>query len=743
MRRNKNPGFLNRIREYLGTSPRRRRKVILIAASFLLLYIYLVATTQFGSFFSRAQLSDYEVGRVADKDLILQQELVYVDEEATALKIAAKMQLVRPIFEVEEEVTARSLKLLSSFVDAVEEAVAARLPDDTAVLQVESEFPGLFSTEELQDILMVARSPFGLGYCEDILKRIMRFGLVRFPDQWEPENGEIIDIWRLRNGSREHEELALDQLYTVDNLNDRVREELAGQGISSGFIPIYASIIEVFAAANTFYDEEQTLRNRERAKQEVEPVVIRLEAGETIVRRGFIVTEEEMEKIRALGSYSSTINTVGVIGTGIFLAVLYLLAFWLLGPRYAKAELKHGQLYLILGMAVTYLILAVLIAKLVQLPDWLPVSLLLPTALIAMLLALLVSPRTAVSLTIVLTFSLIFVNRSNPFELVFAFLSGISASFVVLGADKRLDLVKATLYLVLLHLGIVGVIAFLAQLQLLPVLTLAGWAVMNGLFCSVLNLGLLPFFEHLLNIPTTFRLIELSDLNTPLFRRMLTLAPGTYSHSVSVANMAESAAREIGANPLLARVGAYYHDIGKIDQSQYFVENQPDSANKHDDLKPSLSAAVIKSHVKIGIEKARELKLPEEVVEVVAQHHGSGLINYFYVEALKADGKTKPEDFSYNGTPPASREAAVVMLADSIEASSRTLTNPTVAKLEKHIWKLIMQKFETRQLDNCDLTFKDLDKIKQTFVQILAGHFHTRIEYPEQPERKGEDKADR
>jgi putative nucleotidyltransferase with HDIG domain len=217
---------------------------------------------------------------------------------------------------------------------------------------------------------------------------------------------------------------------------------------------------------------------------------------------------------------------------------------------------------------------------------------------------------------------------------------------------------------------------------------------------------------------------------------MLTLAPGTYSHSVSVANLAESAAREIGANSLLARVGAYYHDIGKIDQSEYFVENQPDSSNKHDELKPSLSAAVIKSHVKIGIEKARELKLPEEVIEIVAQHHGSGLINYFYSEALKADGGTKPEDFSYNGMPPASREAAVVMLADTVEASTRTLSNPTVAKLDKFIWKQMMNKFETHQLDNCDLTFKDLEKIKGTFVQILAGHFHTRIEYPDQKESK-------
>jgi len=353
-----------------------------------------------------------------------------------------------------------------------------------------------------------------------------------------------------------------------------------------------------------------------------------------------------------------------------------------------------------------------------------------------MLLAILVSPRIAVNLGLVLSISLLLINRSNPFEFVFAFFSGVAAAIVVLGADKRFELVRSTLYLVLAHIGITSVIGFLGRLQPGQFMSLAGFAVLNSLFCSILNIGLLPFFEHLLNIPTSFRLIELSDLNTPLFRRMLTLAPGTYSHSVSVANLAESAAREIGANSLLARVGAYYHDIGKIDQSEYFVENQPDNDNKHSELKPSLSAAVIKSHVKIGIEKARELKLPEEVIEIVAQHHGSGLINYFYVEALKADGGTKPEDYSYNGVPPTSREAAVVMLADTVEAATRTLANPTVAKLDKFIWKQIMSKFENHQLDNCDLTFKDLEKIKRTFVQILAGHFHTRIEYPEQKEGK-------
>jgi putative nucleotidyltransferase with HDIG domain len=224
-------------------------------------------------------------------------------------------------------------------------------------------------------------------------------------------------------------------------------------------------------------------------------------------------------------------------------------------------------------------------------------------------------------------------------------------------------------------------------------------------------------------------------LNAPIFKRMLSLAPGTYNHSIMVANMAESACIEIGANALLARVGAYYHDIGKVDQSKYYIENQREY-NRHDDLKPSLSAAVIKSHLKLGIEKAKELGLPKEVIEIVSQHHGRGLISYFYQRALKADTdeKVSSDDYRYSGDWPKTKEAAVVMLADAVEAVSRTLKKPTIARLDKMVWEIIMDRFNAGGLNQSNLTFNDLDKIKDSFVQILAGYFHTRIEYPKQKE---------
>jgi len=247
-------------------------------------------------------------------------------------------------------------------------------------------------------------------------------------------------------------------------------------------------------------------------------------------------------------------------------------------------------------------------------------------------------------------------------------------------------------------------------------------------------LAVLPVLEQSMNLPTRFRLLELSDVNAAALKELLTQAPGTYAHSMNVAHLAEAAAEDIGANPLLARVGAYYHDIGKTEQPEYFVENQR-GTNKHDDINPRLSATVIRSHVKIGIEKAKELKLPKAVVDIIAQHHGNSVIAWFYDKAKKADESIRKEDFSYPGSPPANKESGIVMLADAVEASSRTLKKPSVPRLDAHVRQLILDKVLEGQLDDCALTLRDLEVIRHSFVRIMAGQFHTRIEYPKQREQ--------
>jgi putative nucleotidyltransferase with HDIG domain len=303
-----------------------------------------------------------------------------------------------------------------------------------------------------------------------------------------------------------------------------------------------------------------------------------------------------------------------------------------------------------------------------------------------------------------------------------------AATWSVRDAESRMDLVLAGLRICLLEAAVAAVLAFPGATGFPGVAWPALWGGANGLFSSLLALGAFPVLEQLLNAPTRFRLIELSDLNAPILKRLLAVAPGTYSHSVSVSHLAESACRDIGADALLARVGAYYHDIGKIEQPEYFVENQA-GYNRHDDMNPRLSATVIRSHVKLGVEKARALGLPDEVVAIVAEHHGNGLITWFYDRASK-DESVDPEDFSYPGQPPTSKESAVVMLADAAEAASRALKKPTAARLDGLIKDIILERFNGGQFERCDLTFRDLETIRGSFTRILAGHFHARIEYP-------------
>jgi putative nucleotidyltransferase with HDIG domain len=253
----------------------------------------------------------------------------------------------------------------------------------------------------------------------------------------------------------------------------------------------------------------------------------------------------------------------------------------------------------------------------------------------------------------------------------------------------------------------------------------------------VISLGTIPFFEIILNIPTNFRLLELADLNSPIIKKIQMEAPGTYHHSINVANMAENAATYINANPLLVRVASLYHDIGKIPNSQYYIENIRGEENKHDFIKPSLSNSILKAHVKIGVEMAREFKLPIEVIEIIEQHHGTSLMRYFYHQALESKdngSEIEKQDYHYPGPKPQTREAAIVMLADTLEAASRTLHNPSAKRIEELVNEIVESNFRAGQLNESSLTLRGLMKISIVFRRYLTGVFHSRIDYPDDRE---------
>jgi len=258
--------------------------------------------------------------------------------------------------------------------------------------------------------------------------------------------------------------------------------------------------------------------------------------------------------------------------------------------------------------------------------------------------------------------------------------------------------------------------------------------VVNGLVVAVLATGLLPLLEHPFGRTTVFTLLELSNLNAPILKHLVLAAPGTYHHSIMVGTLAESAAEAIGANALLCRVGAYYHDIGKTRHPGYFIENHADAGTRHERLAPSLSRAIVMSHIKEGIEIAREHGLPEILVDMIPQHHGTRLVSFFYQRAKEAADPdhqaVSEEDYRYPGPRPQTREAAILMLADTVEAATRVLSDPTPARIRGVVQKIINAIFVDAQLDECDLTLRDLHIIANSFVRILTGFFHQRIEYP-------------
>ncbi|MBE0417030.1 MAG: HDIG domain-containing protein, partial [Coriobacteriia bacterium] len=267
-------------------------------------------------------------------------------------------------------------------------------------------------------------------------------------------------------------------------------------------------------------------------------------------------------------------------------------------------------------------------------------------------------------------------------------------------------------------------------------LSAAANGALGGLFSAVLGYGLLPFFEYVFRVTTDIRLIELASPGHPLMRRLMVEAPGTYSHSVITGNLAEAAAEAIGANPLLARVGAYYHDIGKIRRPGFFVENQAGSDNPHDETTPSLSAIIITAHVREGLELAREHRLPPEIIDIIEQHHGDSLVSYFYKKATETEGPVAEADYRYAFSRPQSREAALVMLADSAEAAVRAVKKPSLPRVEAAVRRVVDGKVADGQLHDSHLTLADVDRIVQVYSTMLVSIYHPRIEYPEAMPRR-------
>jgi len=357
----------------------------------------------------------------------------------------------------------------------------------------------------------------------------------------------------------------------------------------------------------------------------------------------------------------------------------------------------------------------------------------IPFSLIPMLATLLFSDlRISLLLTVASAVSVSSIAGMHYYLAILFLISGLVASIFALGSRRRIVIIRAGFITGLAQALVLFLVDRFLPAEPAKYLIL----LINGVVSSILVLGVLPVFEYLFRTPTDISLLELADFDQPLLKRMIMEAPGTYHHSLVVGNLSEAACQAIGAHALLARIGAYYHDIGKLHKPNYFNENQALPDNKHESLTPTMSKMVIMNHVKEGEELAKRYKLNSRLVDFICQHHGTSLVYFFYrraLENIEDEGKVQEEGFRYPGPKPATKETAVVLLADSVEAAMRSLKDPGPAKIEELVHKIINNKFIDGQLDSCDLTLRDLEKISAVFVRILSGIYHSRVTYPEKP----------
>ncbi len=506
------------------------------------------------------------------------------------------------------------------------------------------------------------------------------------------------------------------------------------------------SILKKLIQPNLTFNKAETEKRILSAVEEVKPVYFQVQKNEMIVREGEKIGYLELAKLDAFYKTvaDSKISGMTVI-LGIFCTVLFLtllLYFWRT-RNWLKAPARSNLDFLVFAIVAILQILFVKAGIFISIAinrafPSIPVDacyFAIPFACGAMIIAVLVNRNVAMIISVMTSFLISLLFDEKIIFPLFSFLGSIAASYHIVNSRQRSTFLKVGIFLGIINLAAILCLNLLSGHLLNDLLIRLAMGFLGGIITGVMVAGITPVFESLFGFITYIKLLELANLNQPLFQRMIIEAPGTYHHSIIVASLVEAAAEAIGANSLLAKVSSYYHDIGKLAKPHYYIENQPGYNNRHDKLSPKMSSLIIISHVKEGCELATRVKLGQPIINIIREHHGTSLVSYFYDKAKKDKDESirslTDSDFRYPGPIPQTKEAGLVMLGDVIEASSRTLTNPTPARIRSLVRERIARIYTDGQLDDCELTLKNLSTIAETFTRILTGIFHHRVDYPE------------
>lgn len=614
---------------------------------------------------------------------------------------------VRSVYSVDENAKGAVLQTLEGLLDAVEQVANLYLPPEDGKSEV-TEAQLSTANQQLAPVEITSEELVALGAADEkTLDALLR-------------RAEEIVTETMDNNLRESE---------IDASVQKIQSALLRERYPSLLVSVVSKAVRASLQPNYFYDEAATENARQAERDKVETVT-RIK-GEVIVSDGEIVTDAQYEMLKALGMIKESTLDISLY-YGVALLIVLLLA--------------SASLYLYLFEEQTFKSLRTLILICVICVVEMGASLLvrevtpylMPSTLALLLLCQLVSRRSAIYLNIVMAIviSLFASTSSGLFNMtmftvmVNTLTSGMLALLIFKKRQQRTTTLLAGFMMGMSNMVSTFAVGLVNNNNLMTVLGMAEWAAGSSILASVLCIAIMPLLEWMFNVVTPSKLIELSNPNQPLLRRLLLEAPGTYHHSIIVANLAEAAANEVGANALLARVGAYYHDVGKLKRPGYFKENQMGD-NPHDRTDPRVSTAILTAHPRDGAQLAKNERIPDAIVDIIRSHHGDSPVLYFYNKSRQENGDdVNIDDFRYDGPRPASREAAIVMLADTVEAAARSMPNPDADKLNTLIRTLVHQKLDDGQLDHCELTFADLDRICSSFLTVLSGVFHERIEYP-------------
>jgi len=667
----------------------------------LLGLLMLVLTVTLSSNFLLEGVS-LSIGEIAPRDITAPRTIEFIDRYKTQQLETKAMESVERVYDFKLEPINQVKLDISTTFNRILEARNSKEKLADKIQGLKENLPVKLSEKAINTSLTLA--PGKLGELEEISSKLVE---------------QMLDA-----GVKDEK---------IQEARNKLGEEIDSLALNPDEKKLVKEVTQKTILPNLIFNYEKTEKEKEKARQSVEPVKQIIRKGLIIIRRGDQVTPEHVGLLEALGLQRPRINYQTIGGFVLFnLLVLSMIGFYLW--RYRRDILQR---YSRLSLLALILIFITLLSKVINTisPSNMSSSAiyLAPVAAGTMLITILLDAKLAILINVVFSAFVGIMNNNDLGAFTIAFLGGMAGIYTVSRLSQRDDLIRACLSISAANVLGIFTIGMIYGSMWQDLLLGSIWGIINGIFSTVLTIGLLPFLEKTFSVTTPITLLELANPNHPLMRKFLLEAPGTYHHSIVVANLAEAAAEKVQADTLLVRVGSYYHDIGKLTRPYFFIENQFGNENPHDKLSPTLSTLIITSHVRDGLELAREYNLPEDIQNIIRQHHGTTLVSYFY---HRASGNEKEEsiteqDFRYPGPKPQTKEAALVMLADSAEAAVRSLSKVTPARIEGVVTKLLKDKLHDGQLDECDLTLRDLDIITKAFVHVLGGIFHSRIEYPE------------